>query len=237
MCWGENDNNGVLGTGSLTSARALSPAFVNTTLTFTALTAGRYHTCGLIADGSAYCWGRNDFGQLGDGSNVSRPSPTAVALGLKFSKISAMGDQTCAITSAGKAYCWGYGGQGGLGNGGRSNFNTPSPVNTTASFAQIAAMSDHACGITTTGSLLCWGSNYKGQLGSSSVQVGQDASSPVTVDGGRTYTAVTGFNTSTCAVATDGKTYCWGFNQNGVLTTAAIPPTAVAGGTTYRTSR
>lgn len=213
------------------------PLAVNTTLVFTTLTSGRHHTCGLIADGSAYCWGSNWSGQLGDGTTTSRSVPTAVVLGLKFTRISASGEMTCAVTAAGKAYCWGQGWAGQLGNGGQSNFTSPSPVNSTESFSRVVAMSDHACGITTSGSAFCWGSNSRGQLGTSAVPVGQQSNSPVVVGGGRTYTSISGYEIGTCAVGTDGKTYCWGSNQNGRLTAEPIAPTTVAGGRTYRTSR
>jgi len=236
LCWG-NNQNGELGQGNTTLQRSLVPVAVNTTLVFTTLTSGRHHTCGLIADGSAYCWGSNGSGQLGDGTTTARSVPTAVVLGLKFTRISASGEMTCAITAAGKAYCWGTGWAGQLGNGGQSNFTSPSPVNSTETFSRIATMSDHACGINTAGTAFCWGSNSRGQLGSSAVPVGQQANSPVVVGGGRTYSSISGHDAGTCAVGTDGKTYCWGSNQYARLTASPIAPTTVAGGRTYRTSR
>src|SRR5512132_4088985 len=85
---------------------------------FVAVSAGREHTCALVADGTAYCWGSNEFGQLGvaDDSTTclrdSRPVacervPVAVVGGLKFRKIRAGGSHTCGLTLDGSAYCWG----------------------------------------------------------------------------------------------------------------------------------
>jgi alpha-tubulin suppressor-like RCC1 family protein len=76
-CWGAN-NRGQLGIGT-TANSALTPQPVAGGLTFLSLRAGAYHVCGLVADGSAYCWGNNDLGQLGDGSTRPSTKPTKVS--------------------------------------------------------------------------------------------------------------------------------------------------------------
>jgi alpha-tubulin suppressor-like RCC1 family protein len=52
---------------------------VETDMRFRTVTAGMYHTCGLGEDGRAYCWGRNGYGQLGDGTTLDRVGPVRVA--------------------------------------------------------------------------------------------------------------------------------------------------------------
>jgi alpha-tubulin suppressor-like RCC1 family protein len=86
-------------------------------LSFSALTAGAWHTCGLTNAGGTYCWGWNDSGQLGTGSTTTSTTPLAVAGGLTFSTIDAGHFHTCGLTSAGAAYCWGDNGGGLLGRG------------------------------------------------------------------------------------------------------------------------
>ena len=65
--------------------------------------AGNIHTCGLTVTGNAYCWGFNDFGQLGDGSTTGSLTPVLVSGGIRFSSISTQGGHTCGVTSVGDA--------------------------------------------------------------------------------------------------------------------------------------
>jgi alpha-tubulin suppressor-like RCC1 family protein len=75
---------------------------------FTAIAAGWYHTCALAESGEAYCWGSNEFGQLGDGTRTSRAEPTVVdSGGLTFSTITTKATRTCGVTTSGDVYCWG----------------------------------------------------------------------------------------------------------------------------------
>ena len=89
------------------------------------------HVCALAAtDGTAYCWGHNTFGQLGDGSLAARNVPTRVADADRYAVIAPGGVHTCGITTAGAAKCWGLDDAGQLGDGspGRDRVTTPRPV-------------------------------------------------------------------------------------------------------------
>jgi alpha-tubulin suppressor-like RCC1 family protein len=83
------------------------PIPVGTGLGFVRLALGGAHTCALLSDGTAFCWGNNASGQLGDGTTTNRDMPVPVLTGLKFTSIDAGTAHTCALTSAGEAYCWG----------------------------------------------------------------------------------------------------------------------------------
>jgi len=86
-------------------------------LVFTALTAGRIHTCGVTSAGAAYCWGGNESRALGDGTTTQRLTPVPVQGGLVFTALTAGNSHTCGVTSAGAAYCWGVNSNGQLGDG------------------------------------------------------------------------------------------------------------------------
>jgi hypothetical protein len=93
------------------------------------LGAGGHHMCGLDAEGDAYCWGRNNFNQLGTpipGLDRSRPAP--VQGGIRFTALDGTHTHTCALGAGGQAYCWGYGSDGRLGHGTDASKLEPTPV-------------------------------------------------------------------------------------------------------------
>jgi alpha-tubulin suppressor-like RCC1 family protein len=197
-CWGSNwlgdegrSVGGQLGTvtGEICEGAACSttPVPVTGGHSFKSLSAGAYHTCGVVSDGTAYCWGGNRLGELGNGTTTSGPIPVPVAGGLTFAMVSAgrgswVPSVTCGLTLEGEAYCWGRGGAS-LGNGLNAGPETcplppsyprdcstvPLKVTGDVRFATIRAASFHVCGLTTRGTAHCWG--YLGNWGMSPVSV------------------------------------------------------------------
>jgi alpha-tubulin suppressor-like RCC1 family protein len=120
-CWGLN-SSGQVGDGTTGASRN-----VPTRVALPAgsvvrdLSVGASHVCASTTSGTAYCWGANDSGQIGDGVIVSvRPTPIAVALpaGLNAARVAAGSAHSCATTTIGIIYCWGANAEGQLGNGG-----------------------------------------------------------------------------------------------------------------------
>lgn len=127
-CWGYN-GRGRLGDGTITDRWIPTPVLMPSGVTFTQLAAGVDNTCGLTPVGAAYCWGRNVFGQVGDGTiTFERLEPVAVVMptNVTFASLVAGWDYACALTATGEAYCWGYNGQGRLGDG--TETDRPLPV-------------------------------------------------------------------------------------------------------------
>ena len=203
------------------------------------LVAGKYHSCGLTSAGAAYCWGLNDFGQLGTATNVgtqtANPTPLAVSGNLTFVSLAAGSAHTCGVTSTGAAYCWGSNYYGELGtttnNGTLTPITTPQAVGGGLAFASLTAGGttyfqdepggDYTCGLTTAGAAYCWGRNDYGQLGISTNSGTLNANpTPLAVSGGLTFTALEASNaggSSTCGMSAAGAAYCWGSNYNGQL--------------------
>jgi alpha-tubulin suppressor-like RCC1 family protein len=109
------------GFGSGDSVNHTTPVPVAGGLTFSSVSVGLAHTCGVAAAGKAYCWGFNAAGALGDGTQADTTIPAAVAGGIAFSSIAATGAntslaETCGVTSSGVAYCWGPNDKGQIGD-------------------------------------------------------------------------------------------------------------------------
>lgn len=210
-CWGLN-LAGQLGTGSYTPDISSAPLPVAGGLAFTTLAAGSQHTCGLVSDSTAYCWGANDFGMLGDSTTTSRTAPTAVAGGLRFATIATRNYHTCAITGGGAAYCWGSNNESQLGDSGSAiQQNVPVAVHGGITFTSIAAGYNHVCARATSGDIYCWGGNENGQVGPNA---GTTAQVPVPVGLSGSDVATGAWHS--CAITTTGA-YCWGYNQVGQL--------------------
>ena len=220
--------------GSVTSP-ATSAEF-ETIFTVAAVSAAGEHTCGLQITGSAYCWGRNDSGQLGDGSTTERRTPVRVAGTFTFATLSAGFGRTCGVAATGAAYCWGVNTFGQLGDGTSSSSPVPVLVQGGLTFATLSAGGGR-CGVTTSGAAYCWGDNTFGQLGDGTVS---SSPVPVLVQGGLTFATLGAGAGHTCGVTTSGAAYCWGYDKFGQLGDGSAgadspAPVLLSGGLTFAT--
>jgi alpha-tubulin suppressor-like RCC1 family protein len=151
-CWG-NNAHGELGDNTTTDR--LVPVPVAGSLTFSSISAGVLHSCGIAAS-QAYCWGDNSHGQLGS-SSPGEVTPAPVAGGLAFSSVSAGFTHTCGVTTAGVAYCWGQNDVGQLGDGSNTASSSPVPVSGGHTFSSVSAGDRYTCGLTVQQTAYCWG--------------------------------------------------------------------------------
>ena len=230
-CWGSG-LSGALGTGGFVFQFTSPTTPVAGGFSFTTVSAGGGHTCGVTTSGAAYCWGSNGSGQLGDGTNTTRLGPVPIAGGLSFTTISAGSTYSCGVTTDGTAYCWGSNSHGELGDGTMAQQATPVPVAGNLRFATISAGSAHTCGVTTSGDAFCWGANPDGRLGDGTTT---QAPTPVPVAGGFAFSTVRAGDNHSCGVTTSREAYCWGANASGQLgngtQTPSLTPVPVATGT------
>lgn len=232
VCWGSNNSYGILATGD-TSARP-TPNQVGSDLDWERVVVGQYHACAIKSSGALWCWGIDNYGQLGDGGsdsgNGSSPSPVPVAPGTVWLDVDVEpgGTSTCAIRSDHRLLCWGT----GLVVGG-GIVKTPAAIDAATDWARVRlGLSPHACALKTDGRLHCWGYNSRGQLGTGDFTT---KTSPQQLGSAPTWNDVAVGAMFACASKPDGTVHCWGSNNTGELgqaTAGHLAPTRIgaAGG-------
>ena len=258
-CSGLNDQ-GQLGDGTTTNRSYTRPITSDGKISSpSGLAVGKSHACAVSGGGSSapgsgklYCWGDNQYGQLGNGTNTDSPLPVLVSDNAAFVNASVAGvfagdNHTCAITLAptNRLFCWGYNNKGQLGDGTQVDKNLPAAVvgvftatGTVAAanfYPWAAAGAEHTCAVSSNNSnkIYCWGENGSGQLGDGGTT---DSLLPVTtgLTGGGASSTRSAYMTAgsdfTCA-SDAGSIKCWGENGSGQMgnggTTDVVTPTNV----------
>ena len=160
------------------------------------VSAGGAHTCILTTKNNVYCVGKNNFGQIGNGTSGAdvttwtQIDTTALAPGDYFTELSAALDVTCGITNNDAAYCWGNNTAGQLGydNGGagiEASRNIPSAMDTSnfaggENFKKLVTTGNTTCVYTNLSNIFCTGNDSNGQLGNNnSVSADQEILVPI----------------------------------------------------------
>jgi alpha-tubulin suppressor-like RCC1 family protein len=198
------------------------------------ISAGNDHSCAVSSAGSAYCWGRNVSGPLGDGTTVNPATLAAVQVkspdgsgyltnvtSISAGRGAGLGRLTCAIVSGGSAYCWGLNTNSQLGNGLSASSSLPVQVRAPDDSGPLTGVraispgSDHTCATTSAG-VFCWGAGTSNRLGSGSTtkrtlpfQIGDPASDASSA-------GVSVGELMGCYTA-DGNIKCWGAQSYGEL--------------------
>jgi len=232
--WGSN-NLGRLGTNNTTN-RSSPVSVVGAFTDWVQVSGGFSHSLGVRANGSAWAWGANSYGRLGDGTTTSRSSPVSVVGGFTDWVQVSVGIHSLGLRANGTAWAWGANSYGNLGDG--TTVEKSSPVSVVGGFTdwvQLAAGLRHSLGVRANGTAWAWGSNIFGQIGDNTTT---GRSSPVSVIGGFTnWVQVSGGTSHSIGLRANGTTWAWGDNGSGRLgdgTTVAsrLSPVSVIGGFT-----
>ena len=247
-CWGWNPDGQV---GDGTTVNKLVPTKIPTstamgTRNVRSISTTDYHTCASTYGSSdtdtanelVFCWGRNNYGQLGDNTLTNRL--TAVqALGTGVEEVATGSHHTCILAGPTnvtlRVWCWGRNDEGALGYGDQVDRDQHGGAVTGAmgtNYVTAMSLGDyHTCAIS-LGKAYCWGRNYDGpgQIGDNSQT---SRLSPVAVYtggalSGKTIIGISGSDFHTCAIDSTKKAYCWGKNNYGQLgdnttTTSWVP--------------
>jgi alpha-tubulin suppressor-like RCC1 family protein len=247
LCWGANEY-GQLGLGT-TSTQEFVPLTVTGVTDAVDVAVGGDHTCILRAGGAVQCMGRNDHGQLGDGTATDRSTPVDVLNSAGtgpltgVTSISLNRSFTCATVNT-SALCWGR--DAGLsGWNGSANVivthTLPLTVSGVSDVADVATGIGTACALTNAGKVQCWGYSSDGQMGTGTVSA-TAISVPVTMKdptGAADLTGVTALRMGpdfTCVIVSAGHQLCTGYNYyqtlgDGTDTDSILPVTTTVTGT------
>lgn len=183
--------------------------------------AGDHHTCAVLVDGSVYCWGANDVGQLGDSVRPSSLSPvSATAMlgpGMRAIDVSAT-RQTCAVREDGGALCWGDNASGQAAPADVAPIVPPTVASFVVAATVPATGGSHSCIARNDGTLMtCFGANDAGQITTGT------APGPLDVPALFQFAEIELGTAFGCGRPATGEVYCWGSNASGQL--AADPST------------
>jgi len=257
-CWGNNDYGQLGGgfdppntsprgdqTGEMEALVPVALGLAAPPINAVALAAGDDHTCAIISNGNTICWGRNDHGELGQGTTENNvgdePNEMASVVPVDFGgghkaiEIAAGQEFTCARLDDNTVKCWGFNNVGQLGQGntttlGRAAGEVASApaisLGTGLTAYGLALGHYHVCALLRDAAgashVKCWGDNRWGQLGrGNTVNVGDnagemgDALTDVNLGTGRTAVSLAANGGHTCAVLDDASVKCWGLNTWG----------------------
>lgn len=213
-------------------------------------------SCGINNQAQLYCWGENDHGRAGNGSDIGAIDATIESKGYTdWASITTHLYTSCGVRKGGLGYCWGSQGTaalnwpvgvgpnpGAIGSGTNNDtLNTPQRVLNYNDWVHIST-SLTTCGLRTNGTIMCWGAGDTGMLGdgtsSSFATIPQPIHGPTGLADAFNDWANIEVWDHACAVRTNGLGYCWGTKNNngqiGIGTTGTGPtrPTLVGGGIT-----
>lgn len=217
-CWG-NGLHGQMGNGTWVDINVIPVPVSLTGLEVSKISVGAA-VCAVTSAGAAYCWGRDNYGQLGNDAPLADSNVPVLVNGFSsgMADISAGILHTCGLTTGGAVWCWGYGEEGYLGNGEYGEgADSPIPVQVTdltSGVSDIACGNYHSCAVH-NGTVKCWGYGGYGALGDGTYE---DRYTPVPVVGlAGTAVAVSVGTSHSCALLEDGTIQCWGYNSEGQL--------------------
>ena len=235
-CWGQNDqgqlglnfscvygsfSSGCNGNFAVPQANTVIPP---STLNFTQVTVGQSHTCALLEDGQALCWGDNTYGQLGDNEVTGSLLAMPVNTSLRFISLSAGTAHTCGVATDGSLWCWGRNSFGQLGDSTTQDRFLPTEVLMPQGYTarSVSTGGEHTCAVLNGSQPACWGRNSQGQLGDGTV-LGKIAPRIVTATGLGTVTSVVAGPAQTCVLDSDHAVWCWGASgSSAFLNTSGI---------------
>ncbi len=165
-------------------------------------------------DHTLWAWGRNDHGQLGDGSTDDRKDPVAVEADKRWLKAAAGGSHALAIDTDGKLWAWGSNRYGQLGDGSKTDRKRPVMIGGDHNWSAVAAGDEHSLAIRDDGTLWSWGQNVAGKIGDGTTLT---RTLPKRIGFDNDWSMIACGDNYSLALKRDGTLWSWGQNEFGQI--------------------
>ena len=213
--WGD-DYYGQLGDGIQPYVPYITTAVqLNGQSGITAIAGGYSHSLALKKDGTVWAWGNNDYGQLGDGTEIDRATVVQVSGLSGITAIAGGYSHSLALKNDGTVWAWGSNDYGQLGDGSRADKKTAVQVSGLSGITAISGGYYHSLALKNDGTVWAWGNNDNGQLGDGTTMYATTAvqvSEQNEPSGLSRITAIAGGGLHSLALREDGTVWAWGNN-------------------------
>ncbi|MBX3143936.1 MAG: hypothetical protein KF813_09295 [Trueperaceae bacterium] len=188
----------------------------------TSVSVGMQHNLVLQDDGTVVAWGRNDYGQLGDGTKEDRSTPVAVMGLTDVISVHSGYYNSYALLADGTVWAWGLNNLGQLGIGTTTEQLTPAQLPGLSDVVQMHASVAHALAVTADGSVFGWGANFAGQLADGTAEYRTTPAKAV--DLANIVRVFAGTNHTSLALEQDGTMLMWGRHPGfGPVGSSSVP--------------
>ncbi|XXY17664.1 MopE-related protein [Sorangium sp. So ce216] len=214
--WGAS-SYGQIGNGS-SGINQVTPTSVSLPGGAAAISAGWHHSLAVSTDGSVWSWGRNNYGQIGNGTSgtTNRTTPYQVALGGMATAVAAGGGHSLALLSDKTVKAWGYNGQGQLGLGSTTSQPLPQIVPGLSNVQVIAAGGYFSMAMGLSGTVWSWGQDTQGQIGDGDAS-STNRTTPYAMPSLNGARAIAAGAYHAAALSSACQVWTWGSNSNAQL--------------------
>ncbi|MBI5207493.1 MAG: Ig-like domain-containing protein [Candidatus Firestonebacteria bacterium] len=182
-------------------------SFTTEMISWTSISAGKYHNAAIKSNGTLWTWGYNEYGQIGNGKTENKNIPVKIGTEKNWMLVACGGFHTAAIKTDGTLWLWGNNKYGQIGNGKTENINAPVQIGTEKNWIQVACGEYHTAALKSDGTLWAWGYNKYGQIGD---RTNENRLIPYLIGKDKDWIKVTCGAYHVVALKSNGTLWAWG---------------------------
>jgi alpha-tubulin suppressor-like RCC1 family protein len=178
------------------------------------ISCGNFHTLAIRNDGTLWAWGKNEYGQLGNGTTQNQATPIQIGIDTDWDETNTGYHFSVAKKKNGTLWAWGRNLFGQLGLGDKNNRLIPTKISN-AIWKKFTTGNVHILAIKDDGTLWAWGNSYNGQVGDGSTN--ESILEPKMISSNSDWMSISSEGLHTLAIKGNGTLWAWGNNINGTL--------------------